>query len=199
MRLSDPSIRKLRQSSNDASVAHALTFSCFRCQSFLSRERPCRWLVDAMDRARTRYALDVWAYVFMPTHVHLILWPRRRHFDLAAVLAAIKLPVSRRAVAWVKREAPAFLPSMLEAQPGDKTAHRFWQRGGGYDRDLHDPGTIHATLDYIHAHPVRAGLVESPEAWRWSSAAYFAGTSAPPLTPDVSSIPSPPERWRFRR
>jgi putative transposase len=207
MRLPDGRVRKLRRSSDDATAAHALTFSCWRRQPFLSRERPCLWLASAIDRARRRFALDVWAYVFMPNHVHLILhahagyresMPPTDAFRLAAILAAIKLPVTRRAVAWVTREAPAFLPNLLDAQPSGTKAYRFWQRGGGYDRDLHDPGTIHATIDYIHANPVRAGLVEQPEEWRWSSAAYFAGTGTPALVPDVDSIPSPPRHWRFQ-
>jgi len=198
MRLPDGRVRKLRRNSDDAAVAHALTFSCFRRQPFFGRERACLWLVDAIDRARKRYALDVWAYVFMPNHVHMILWPQADAFRVQAVLAAIKLPVSRRAVAWVTREAPAFLPNMLDAQPNGARVRRFWQRGGGYDRDLHDPGTIHATIDYIHANPVRAGLVERPEHWRWSSAAYFAGAGRPPLAPNVHSIPSPPKHWRFQ-
>ncbi len=104
---------------------------------------------------------------------------------------------SRRAVAWVRREAPAFGPNMVDAQPNGTRAYRFWQRGGGYDRDLRDPGVIHATIDYIHGNPVRAGLVEQPEDWPWSSAAYFAGAGPAPLTPDVDSIPAPPGHWRF--
>lgn len=105
MPLPNGRIRKLRRSSDDASAAHALTFSCFHRKPFLSRERTCLWLVNAMDRARKRYALDIWAYVFMPNHVHQILWPRTHAFRPKPVLAAIKLHVSRRAVAWVKREA----------------------------------------------------------------------------------------------
>ena len=140
----------------------------------------------------------MWAYVFMPDHVHLILWPRATTVRLRAVLAAIKLPVSRRAVAWVTSAAPAFLARMLDVQPNGTRAYRFWQRGGGYDRALHDAGTIHATIDYIHANPVRAGLVARPEQWRWSRAAYFAGMDTPPLVPDADSIPSPPPHWRLR-
>ncbi len=197
MRLPITRFRKLRRSSDDPRAAHALTFSCFRRQPFLIRERSCQWLADAIKLARARHALDLWAYVFMPNHVHLILWPRTDAFRIQAVLAAIKLPVARRAVACVKQEAPAFLPNMLDAQPNGDAAYRFWQRGGGYDRDLHEPGTIHGTIDYIHANPVRAGLVERPELWRWSSVAHFAGTAEPPLVPDADSIPCRPGHWRF--
>ncbi len=199
MQLPDGRIRKLRRSSDDANVAHALTFGCFRGQPFLGRERACGWLIDALERTRQRFDIDLWAYVFMPNHVHLVLFPRGDAFKLRSVLAAIKLPVSRRAVAFVARAAPTFLTRMCDAQPSGRSTYRFWQRGGGYDRDLHDAGTIHATIDYIHANPVRARLVERPELWRWSSAAHFAGTGTPPLVPDVDSIPSPPQHWRLGR
>ncbi len=70
----------------------------------------------------------------MPNHVHLALWPRGGALRVAAVLAAIKSPVSRRAIAWVTREAPACPSKMLAAQPNGTRVQRFWQRGGGYDR-----------------------------------------------------------------
>ncbi len=197
MRLPDGRVRKLRHSSDNANAAHALTFSCFRRQKFLAGERACAWLADSLERARTDLAFDLWAYVFMPDHVHIVVWPRGSMFRVRAALAAIKLPVSRRAVAFVRRAAPHFLSRMLDAQPDGRSTHRFWQRGGGYDRDLLAPGTIHATIDYIHANPVRAALVERPELWRWSSAAHFAGTGAAPLRPDTDSIPAPPGHWRF--
>ena len=198
MQLPDGRIRKLRRSADDATAAHALTFSCFHRRPFLSRERTCLWLVEALEQARRNHSFDLWAYVFMPEHVHLILWPTDPSFRLGTVLAAIKVPVSRRALSFVTKHAPEFLDTMRDAQPNGRLSHRFWQRGGGYDRDLHDPGTIHATIDYVHANPVRARLVERPELWRWSSAAYFAGEGAAPLEPDVDSIPAPPAHWRFR-
>ena len=30
-------------------------------------------MLDAIDAARTKHQLDVWAYVIMPEHVHLLL------------------------------------------------------------------------------------------------------------------------------
>ena len=39
-------------------------------------------------------------------------------------------------------------------------------------------------IDYIHLNPVRRGLVERAELWKWSSAAWLLGTGRPPLIPD---------------
>ena len=35
------------------------------------------------------------------------------------------------------------------------------ESGGGYDRNVTEPKTLTATIDYIHMNPVRAGKVET--------------------------------------
>ena len=44
---------------DDAGHAHSLTFSCFKRQAFLDRDRTRRGFVDAVELARTRHALDL--------------------------------------------------------------------------------------------------------------------------------------------
>ena len=41
-------------------------------------------------------------------------------------------------------------------------------------------------VEYIHLNPVRQGLVATPEAWIWSSAAEFSGVS-PEGTADAAA------------
>jgi putative transposase len=50
---------------------------------------------------------------------------------------------------------------------------RFWQEGPGYDRNLNSESAVLASIDYIHANPVRRGLVEQARQWKWSSARWF--------------------------
>jgi len=38
-----------------------------------------------------------------------------------------------------------------------------------------DLRTLQSIIDYIHANPVRRGLVEQPEEWEWSSAGWYSG------------------------
>ncbi|MFH0980433.1 MAG: transposase [Planctomycetota bacterium] len=169
---------------------HALTFSCFKRRPFLSRERSCLWFLDALAAARQKHRFDLWAYVLMPEHVHLVILPREVGYSISNILLDLKRPVARQAVRFVQQYASAFLRMMRDEQPNGKIAHRFWQRGGGYDRNLVNPDLIHATIEYIHANPVRRGLVKSPDDWRWSSAGYYAGREDVVLGPDVGSIPT---------
>jgi hypothetical protein len=45
---------------------------------------------------------------------------------------------------------------------GKKKVFRFWQAGGGFDRNLWNPKAIHSSIKYIEENPVRAGLVKNP-------------------------------------
>ena len=56
--------------------AHELTFCCYQRYKFLKAARTCEWLADAINIARVELQFDLWAYVFMPDHVHLVIYPR---------------------------------------------------------------------------------------------------------------------------
>ncbi len=55
---------------------------------------------------------------------------------------------------------------MENRQPNGKIHHRFWQRGGGYDRNLWEPKAIYQQIEYMHCNPVQRHLCEKPEAWQ---------------------------------
>jgi putative transposase len=168
--------------------AHYLTFSCFRNQRFLTSERACLWLIDAIRHARIQTTFDLWAWVFMPDHVHLLLRPREG-IVVSQILSAIKVPVAKRAAGWVRRAAPEFVPRMLDVQPGGKRFLRFWQRGGGYDRNIVSAQEIYEKIGYVHKNPVRRGLIESPADWRWSSYAAWEYGTDEPLPLDRRTLP----------
>ena len=70
----------------------------------------------------------------------------------------------------------------VRERPG-KTAFRFWQEGAGYDRNLRSPAAVAAAIAYLHANPVRRGLVTRPTDWFWSSARRFADDGEPRSPP----------------
>jgi putative transposase len=181
--------RKTCRRYNEPGHAHSLTFSCFGRRPFLSKDRSRLWLVEALDRARQKHAFDLWAYVIMPEHVHLLIWPREPLYSVGRILTSIKRPVSMKAISYVRVSAPNSLSSMKDQQPSGVVHYRFWQRGGGYDRNLFEPKTIWAEIDYIHANPVRRGLCESPTDWAWSSAREQESPGKGFLRLDLASLP----------
>ena len=130
----------------------------------------------------------------MPEHVHILLYPTRSDYSISRILSSLKQPVSKRAIRYVQANAPSFLAKLLDEQPNGRRSLRFWQRGGGYDRNLWSPRHIWETIDYIHGNPVRRGLCESDADWHWSSGGVYLGAVDGPLAIDVDSLPDDPRR-----
>ncbi len=156
------------------------------CLAFLSKEMTCQWLAEALSCARAELDYSLWAYVFMPEHVHLVVFPNTRTYDISRFLRCVKEPVARRAVEHLKRTAPQWL-ARIESRRGKKVEHHFWQPGRGYDRNIDSPRTLQQMIDYLHLNPVRRGLADCAQDWKWSSAGWFAGVPLNDLKPD--SIP----------
>jgi putative transposase len=172
-----------RRCCNEPGHAHELTFTCYRRFRFLSAERTCQWLSESIEEARRALNFALWAFVFMPEHAHLIVWPRRPVYETSAILKEIKEPVGRNAVSYLAEHAPEWLPRITR-QRGQRTERLFWQSGGGFDRNISEPRTLMSMIDYIHMNPVRRGLVAKASDWRWSSAGWFEGTPTCDLIPD---------------
>lgn len=160
-----------RKNFNVPGNAHELTFTCYRRYPFLAKDRTCRWLADAINAACLELDYQLWAYVFMPDHVHLIVYPNRAEYDIADLRKQIKAPVAKQAINHLQQHAPEWLPRITR-QRGSRTERLFWQSGGGYDRNIEDPRLLSRMIDYLHDNPVRKGLVDRPADWAWSSAAW---------------------------
>ncbi len=63
---------------------------------------------------------------------------------------------------------------MLERVVTPKGQQRFWQVGGGYDRNIISQKEMEEKIEYIHQNPVRRGLVKRATDWMWSSANWYA-------------------------
>ena len=175
--------RQHRQNYNELGHAHELTFSCYKGFQFLKAERTCEWLAEAIEEARVDWSFNVWAYVFMPEHAHLIVRPTEREYDIADIRKAIKAPVGSKAIQYLLVNAPDWIPRITRKR-GKKTERLFWQSGGGFDRNVIKPDTLMNMIDYIHMNPVRRGLTDKPETWKWSSAAWYLSGGKVPIRVD---------------
>ncbi|MEK6643299.1 MAG: transposase [Planctomycetota bacterium] len=171
----DGTVTKLRRAFNDTGHAHELTFCCYQRLPLLSKDRTREWFIEALEFARSRWTFELWAYVIMPEHVHVLLYPTSTHYDISLILKSIKLSVSRKAMHYLKKNAPHWLDKLKVVWPDGRIEHRFWQQGGGYDRNIYSEKVAWASINYIHENPVRRGLVDSKTDWRWSSARWYEG------------------------
>jgi putative transposase len=165
---------KRRRRIDDARTARSLTFSCYKRFQFLSKDRTRLWFVDAIQESRAKFPVDLWAWVIMPEHVHFLVYPREKGRVIGRFQGFLKERVARKAITWLKENSPEWL-SRITVVEGTTTRRRFWQPGGGYDRNIEQDKVILATIEYLHQNPVRRGLVERSTDWEWSSARWYNG------------------------
>jgi len=186
MYLPDGTIRHRRRSINLPNHAHELTFSCYKGYKLLSKDRTRQWLVNALDRARRNHELQLWSYVIMPEHVHVVLLPERSDYQMSQILESIKQGVARRALNFLERIGSPWLDRLILRRPNGSIERHFWQPGGGYDRNIVTMKALVGSVHYLHANPVRRGLVSQPSDWNWSSARWYEGAEDVKLKMDAT-------------
>ena len=105
MRYRDPKtgktfVRKLRRCSDEPGHVDELTFSCDHRHHFLEQDRTRHWFIDALAEARSVLKFDIWAYVIMPEHVHLLVYPGESGASAGQIRGRIKENVARPAIAY---------------------------------------------------------------------------------------------------
>ena len=109
------------------------------------------------ETERKFYELHAWAV--MPNHVHLLIVPK------------MPLPVITR---WLKGSTARKANLLL-----GRTGRPFWQ-DESFDHWVRSQKEFARIVAYIEHNPVKAGFVESPHLWPWSSATGQAKPPAPP-------------------
>jgi putative transposase len=168
--------------------AHFLTFSCHERRPLLSRDRSRQWMLDSLALGRNQSLCDLWAFVIMPEHVHLVLWPRNNVAN-SRILKTLKQSVSHRARLWLASHAPSHLAPEESGETGSARSFHFWQRGGGYDRNLRRDVDVHEKIAYCHNNPIQRGLVSRACDWPWSSARAWETGLDEPIAIDRATVP----------
>ncbi|MCO6439169.1 MAG: transposase [Phycisphaerae bacterium] len=110
-------------------------------------DRTRQWTIEAVEFARGKHGFHLWAYVIMPEHVHLLIYPQTPEYRIRSILTSLKQPLAKRAINYMRMYEPSFLERLSDRQPNGRTSIRFWQRGGGYDRNLWSQRLVWETID----------------------------------------------------
>lgn len=149
--------------------AHFLTFSTYQRLPILTADSVLRTLAKHVRLACDELDTALWAYVFMPEHVHLLVRPRREDYSISDFLRKVKEPFAREALRALREMDPSLWRRLLVILPSGRQFGRFWQPGGGYDVNLRTKQKAREKACYCHRNPVIRGLVEAQEDWWWSS------------------------------
>ncbi|MBZ0252327.1 MAG: transposase [Candidatus Methylomirabilis sp.] len=149
--------------------AHFLTFSCFHGLPLLERDQCKLTVLRVLDKTADAHEVAVLGYVVMPDHVHVLVLP-----CVAKELSTFIQQWKRLTSFSIRTSlglgtAKDTTPFGNRVRDGAGVVH-VWQKRY-YDFNVTTPAKAIEKLEYMHRNPVRAGLVEDPYAWEWSSAA----------------------------
>ena len=134
---------------HDTDHSHFITFSCRGRKPYLDSPAARDLVVDGLARTQDHYRFLVYGFCVMPEHVHVLLTEPEVK-TVAEVIKSWKLSVTLR-------------------QP----VRPFWEQRY-YDFNVRTETKRVEKLRYTHRNPVKRGLVQRPEDWRWSSFAHYA-------------------------
>ncbi len=126
-------------------------------------DRYSRWqiLADSIKHCQQHKGLEVFAYVFMLNHLHLIV----QSPDVSGFIRDFKKYTSNELIKNIRQNEPAVL-DLFRNEDGSYT---FWKEDN-QPKILENEKFSLQKLNYIHNNPVIKGYVLSQEHWRWSSA-----------------------------
>ncbi len=140
------------------------------------KERDFEAFEEVIEQAKTRFPMRVLAWCVMPNHWHFVLWPRGDG-DLSEFMRWLTVTHTQR---W-------------------HAAHRASGAGPLYQGrfksfPIEEDDHLWTVSRYVERNPLRANLVEEPEAWRWSSLWHRVhGNKAKLLDDGPVALP---RRWR---
>ena len=141
---------------------HFITCSCYRRQPLLGSARRRDLFLIVLEEVRQRYQFVILGYVVMPEHFHLLI-SEPQDSTPSKVMQALKLGFARRVLHEMRSCRNAAQSALF-----DRTPQHIWQKRF-YDFDVFTKKKWEEKQRYLHRNPVKRGLVESPELWRWSS------------------------------
>ena len=128
---------------------HHITYSCVRHRPILGAPETQDGFLALLERTRELYAMNVFGYVVMPTHVHLLVGEPEN------ALLSVAMQILKQRFSKTRPEEFVWEPRY-------------------YDFNVRTEGKRQEKIVYIHKNPVRDGLVAEPDQWRWSSFRSYA-------------------------
>jgi REP element-mobilizing transposase RayT len=167
----------------DQHALYFLTFQIVFWVDIFTRADHRDVILESLSFCRQQKELELYAYVIMSNHVHLIC--KREHLPLSDFVRDFKKYTSYRILQEINKSEHHESRKNWLLDKFSYAARRN-ARNSNYQLWTHENHAVELTSnkmteqrrDYIHENPVRAKLVEFPEEYLYSSARNYSGRKA---------------------
>jgi len=148
---------------------HYITCSCYQRKPWLDTPERRDLFLEILEEVRQQHRFVVLGYAVMPEHFHLLM----SEPQIGTPSTAMQSVKQRYAQRVIPRRRRRDRSSKEEPMP-------IWQPRF-YDFNLWTERKRIEKLRYVHRNPVKRGLVQEPEQWRWSSFRYYKNGDVVPV------------------
>jgi putative transposase len=156
-----------------------LTFTVVQWVDVFTRQSYRDILIDSFRYCQEQKGLNLYAYVIMSNHLHCIA-SADKGAKLSGIVRDMKKHASKKITDAIQSEEESrkgwldWIFSSAGRFNKNNENYQVWQQHN-HATELWSFEMIKEKADYIHYNPVKAGLVELPEHWKYSSASNYAG------------------------
>jgi REP-associated tyrosine transposase len=159
----------------DPEHLYFITASAVNRANVFRRDVIKRIVIDSLNMGRILEQYELFAFVIMPNHVHLIL-RCLNSYSPADVVRELKKATANLILRQLEAEASdeSLLYFSSAVKPGQDKAHAVWQ--AEYQaKNVYSPEFLRQKLDYLHNNPLQPhwALASLPEQYVWSSARFY--------------------------
>ena len=178
---------------------HYVTFQIVKWIDIFTRQVYRDIIIDCLRYSRQYKALEVYAYVIMSNHVHLLI--RCGRGRLSDTIREIKSYTARKIINTIDTEAESRrewisnLFGFCAKQHKRNEQYLVWTHEN-HAEIVYNNGFMDQKIKYIHENPVRAGIVKRVDDYLYSSARNYAGLEG---LIEVEEIHIPIERLPLMR
>jgi putative transposase len=163
----------------DNEKLYFVTFTVIKWIDLFTRQAYKDEFLESVRYCQREKDLEVYAWCIMTNHVHLIIGSRGK--PLPDIVRDLKSYTSRRLRLSISDNLDEsrrdwLIPLLKESsrKPIGVGSFQLWQRHN-HPIELSDNFLMDENLEYIHQNPVKAGFVEDPAHWLYSSARDYEG------------------------
>ncbi|GGF22710.1 REP-associated tyrosine transposase [Echinicola rosea] len=164
----------------DQDELYFVTFTIVRWIDVFTRDRYRDIFIDSLKFCQDNKGLEVYAFVIMTNHVHLIIG-RKGKSSLQGIIRDVKKYTAVKILEAIeqnteesRRDWLLYFFERAGSFKSSNTKYQFWQHHS-HPLELNSTRKMINYLNYIHQNPVKAGIVYQPEDYVYSSAANYAG------------------------
>jgi REP element-mobilizing transposase RayT len=166
----------------DQMAAHFLTFQVVDWIDVFTRKIYKEIIVDRFQYSMENKSLQIFAYVIMSNHIHLIA--NSTDGRLSDTIRDIKKFTSKKIIEAIDNIPDSRREWMLNRFKFNASHHKSNKYYQVWTHEnhavyLYSNEFLKEKIEYIHNNPVRAGIVEKPEDYLYSSARNYASLEAP--------------------